>query len=79
MKPLKTIFLFLAVLVFMGAARKDEKKHHKKDNDSVTIEGKTFPLVVDEYDNWYIKQNIDSVHIIYIPANFETTEDESDN
>lgn len=71
------LFWLLFVIVLIAAWKKDH--HRKKDFDTVTIEGKTFPIVVDEYDNWYIKQSIDSTHVIYIPANFETTYEDDDN
>jgi hypothetical protein len=78
---IKAAFMwFVLVAGFFIAARIPQHKHNKhKEGDVVVIEGKVFPLVVDDFDNWYIKQPIDSVRSIYVPANFETEEDESDN
>lgn len=50
----------------------------KSEDNFIYIQGIPYRLVVDNYDNWYIREDLDSVHIVFIPSpDFET--DESEN
>lgn len=70
---LRGLFWVLLLAVCVGATNHQHTHHPKhKEEDVVVIDGKTFSLVVDDYDNWYIKQPI-AKEFIYIPAPEFTT------
>jgi hypothetical protein len=42
----------------------------------ITVDGKGIELVPDEYNNYYLKQELPNGGVIYIPYTFEMQEEE---